>query len=459
MSFISGMLGGQAATPQTLKYTGETEANPAANPFAGSAASGLFGGALSGMGGGPSAEQLQFNQQVNNQNALRGRMQGFEGQLQNQAQGGGPSVSTTMLKNAQQQNAANANGLAASQRGVNPGMALRQALQSNAGANQQAQATGVAARQQEQLNAQSMLGQNQGQQAGLLNAQVGQGLQASLGQGQIAAQTANANAGRAQSAAGGLAGGLAGAFGLAEGGEVPNIPAFVLNNNPEDSANPFALKGEKKTKSNALQPAPQSGVRPIISTGGMTSNVAGPMTQQQAGPQSFIGKALSNVASIPGKILGGVENTVQGFGNEVNRTGQDLKSMFAGSPQSRPDAQSMVYAHPGQGPINGQSGDLVIAKANGGLVPAMVSPGERYLPPSEVKKVEKGEKSPMKAGEKIPGKPKVGGATNSYSNDTVHKKLKEGGIVLPRTVTMSPDAEKKAMAFMKALQAKRGNKA
>ena len=95
-------------------------------------------------------------------------------------------------------------------------------------------------------------------------------------------------------------------------------------------------------------------------------------------------------------------------------------------------------------------------QAEGGQVskvPAMVSPGEKYLSPKEVEKAEKGA-NPMKLGEKIPGKPKVGGAKNSYANDFVRKNLDEGGIVLPRSVTQAPDASTKAAHFVAAVLAK-----
>ncbi len=392
MSFISSMLGGQQKDPTEGMYVQD-------------------------------AGQLNLNRV--NQNALQGRMQGFENQLQTQAAGGGPSVATTMLNNAQQQNAAQANAMAASQRGVNPGLALRSAMQSNAGANQAAQAQGVAARQQEQLNAQQMLGQNQGAQASLVNTMQGQGYQNQQYKAGLQAQASNANAERAQKASSGAIGGLANmagaAFGMADGGDVPNtaIPQLQTDTSYEmfgggskDSKKP---KGDAKASA-APQAAPNSPMGTATVMGDRPAPVLlnqpiGPQTQAQAGPQSFIGRALGNA-----------QGHLDTFGSNMSKLGTQL------------------------------------GFAQGGTVPALVSPGERYLPPSEVKKVEKGEKSPMKAGEKIPGKPKVGGATNSYANDTVHKKLKEGGIILPRAVTMSPDAEKKAMAFMKALQAKRGAK-
>ena len=94
--------------------------------------------------------------------------------------------------------------------------------------------------------------------------------------------------------------------------------------------------------------------------------------------------------------------------------------------------------------------------AHGGTVDALVSPGARYLPPEEVAKVAAGKKAPIKAGEKIPGKPKVGGSANSYANDTVHKKLEAGGVVLPRSVTQAKNPSKAAEAFVSALLSKQG---
>ncbi len=93
--------------------------------------------------------------------------------------------------------------------------------------------------------------------------------------------------------------------------------------------------------------------------------------------------------------------------------------------------------------------------AQGGPVPALVSPGEKYLDPRAVQQVKQGA-NPMKIGETIPGKPQVGGAKNSYANDTVPKTLREGGIVVPRSVTKSNDADKKAKAFVEAVLARKG---
>lgn len=136
------------------------------------------------------------------------------------------------------------------------------------------------------------------------------------------------------------------------------------------------------------------------------------------------------------------QNNMKGFGQlagMANSIGGGIAGLFA--------AQGGMIANSkaGQYLMNPQS------YAHGGQVNAMVSPGERYLSPEEVKKVAHG-KNPMKSGEKIPGKAHVKG--DSLKNDTVPKKLKEGGIVLPKSVTEHPDAPEEAKRFVQAILAK-----
>lgn len=98
----------------------------------------------------------------------------------------------------------------------------------------------------------------------------------------------------------------------------------------------------------------------------------------------------------------------------------------------------------------GASDDMDFAK--GGKVPAMVSAGEKIIPPQEVKKVERGEKSPIAAGKTVHGKAKVPG--DSLKNDTIPKNLASGSIVLPRSVTQSRDPSAAAARFVSTLLAK-----
>jgi hypothetical protein len=147
------------------------------------------------------AGQAQFN------SPFRTAQTGLLPQLQQQAQGQGPSVADQMLRNAQQNNVAQGMAMAASQRGVNPAMAMRNAMQSTAQANQGAAAQAMPARVQEQLGAQQNLMQaaqagrgqdlqyeNQTRQLAAQYEQMGLNQAQALMQAQIDVQKANQSA-------------------------------------------------------------------------------------------------------------------------------------------------------------------------------------------------------------------------------------------------------------------------
>ena len=94
--------------------------------------------------------------------------------------------------------------------------------------------------------------------------------------------------------------------------------------------------------------------------------------------------------------------------------------------------------------------------ADGGKVPAMVSPGERYLNPEEVKKVIEEGANPLKLGKKILGKPKVKG--DSLKNDVVPMDLDEGGVVLPNHITHKPKRDKAELFVRRAVHMKNPKK-
>ncbi len=88
----------------------------------------------------------------------RGQQSQFIQMLQNQANGIGPSLAQQQLKMGTDRGIAQQMGVAASQRGVNPAMAARMAMQNAAGINQQGAADAAMIREQEKLNATSQLG-------------------------------------------------------------------------------------------------------------------------------------------------------------------------------------------------------------------------------------------------------------------------------------------------------------
>jgi hypothetical protein len=159
-----------------------------------------------------------------------------------------------------------------------------------------------------------------------------------------------------------------------------------------------------------------------------------------------------NQQNMGGKLLGGVLNSFGGLGGLFGGGGSG-GSGGGGGTQGGTDQNVLGPAMAGHWARGGRvEGYLSSPFAKGGYVDAMVSPGEKYLPPNEVKKVAKGEKSALGAGEKIPGKAKVKG--DSLKNDTVSKKLKTGGIVLPKSVTEHPNAPQEASKFVQAILSK-----
>jgi len=172
-----------------------------------------------------------------------------------------------------------------------------------------------------------------------------------------------------------------------------------------------------------------------------------------------------------GGLIGGATTALKGLadGGEVKSDDEDQDDFYSSFSKAltTPQAGQSQNYQAGQmagktaGQALGQTLTGLFQKApaagvamnQGGKVPAMVSPGEKYLPPSEVKKVASGQKSPLSAGKTIPGKAKVKG--DSYANDTVKATLQEGGIVIPRSVMQSEDPAEKARQFVAAVLAKK----
>lgn len=179
------------------------------------------------------------------------------------------------------------------------------------------------------------------------------------------------------------------------------------------------------------QQAQQNILNAIAEANRVRGGVAGQTAAGQAGIVGGILGGLASAGAGAGKAMGGEvgddeesDDFYNSFSQALSQPQNTLKSLFQ-APQM----------------------------AQGGKVPVMVSPGEKYLPPSEVKKVASGQKNPMSAGKTIPGKAMVSG--DSYANDTVPAKLDEGGIVIPRSVVQSDDPAEKARQFVAAILAKK----
>ena len=422
--------------------------------------------------------QADFLSALQAQNGIANQSQVYN-QLQGVANGTGPNPAAAQLAQATGANTANQAALMAGQRGAgsNVGLIARQAAQQGA-ANQQ-NAAGQAATMQanQSLNALGQLsgvaGQQVGQQAAATGAYTGatqgeQGLLLNAIQGQNTAMVQNqdslnkTNGAMAQAGGaaqgqliGGVLNGAGAALGLAKGGRV-------------NAANGFPAAGafntENDTTSSGLYQPGDTGQTSQPAFGNVTTPDSPAQPTQpkapSAGPKSSLGKMLSGAG---GAYQSGQQSGASQAGNVVGSAiGKGLGSMFGSSGPT--DAQTATgnaqlnAASEGEVDLNMYGGNNSTAAykggmfASGGKVPAMVSPGERYLNPREVEKVAKG-KDPLKAGEKIPGKAKVKG--DSLKNDTVSKTLEEGGIVLPKSVMEAKHPHWEAHKFVSAILAKK----
>ncbi len=404
----------------------------------------------------------QAQQAVNQQNSLA---QSYQGILN----GTGPNVALNQLHQATADNTANQAALMASQRGTsaNPGLIARQAAMQGANNQQQAVSQAATLQAQQQIAAQQGLAQLSGQQIGQTQGSLSNVGQAAQNQENILqnantasnnanvgmqsninttnAQTASANA----NSLGGLIGGGISAIGSIFGAA--------------------AAEGGEVTKKGMVHPQ-------MMAEGGNAHISGNPLIGQEApaqGPQSYVGQWLASAspANTGGPNVQLTPFSMPDNSQEKKDIANGLTSAFGkqkpgiyGSAGNLPgygytDADSMPIGSTAQAGGTAETradaglGEL-FAAADGGMVPAMVSPGERYLSPKEAKKVAKGEKAPLKAGEKIPGKPKFPG--NDYRNDIVPKKLKEGGIVIPNKVLQSKNPGHEAKKFVIATMAKRG---
>jgi hypothetical protein len=223
--------------------------------------------------------------------------------------------------------------------------------------------------------------------------------------------------GGAVSGPSGVAGGLGKALGLAHGGQVPAFAPMMTN-----YADAGAVSG------------PTSNVGKWLTGGGDSA---------QAGSQALMNQSskASDTNNMPPMQQAG-----QTVGKGIGAGIKGLGSLFGSGAPAAADATGAPAAADATG---------AMLAAHGGKVPAMVSPGEKYLSPKDVAKVTNQHVNPMQVGETIPGNAKVKGAKNSYANDTVPKTLDEGGIVLPRSVTKAKDPAAAASKFVAAIMAKK----
>lgn len=375
------------------------------------------------------------------QQALQGygQAQNIQGQQQQladlfsaQGNGQGPNPAQMALNQQTGNNVAQQAALLAGQRGssANTGLAARQAAM--AGANTQQQAVGQSAvlQAQQQLAARQALQQQQsimGQQniaeqgannqlfgaaAGAQNAQNNSNIQNyGMMQG-INSQVAQNNANAVNKTTGSFMNSAGSLLAMNKGGKVPN------RKNYDDGGMVSGMGGSGGGGGGIgkiFDPAVgsvHSSYAPDLSNAGALKDQPAPQ-ENKSGPKSQVGQHLASqsddsLAGAPEGMDTGTVSTPMNNAVDVNYS----PTMYA---------------------------------SKGGKVPAMISPGEKYLPPNEVKDVLSNKKPVSQAGAVVPGKAKVKG--DSLKNDTVPATLEEGGCVIPRSHMKD---EKSAMAFVRA---------
>lgn len=403
------------------------------------------------------------------------------GMLTNQAQGNGPNPAQAALNQATGRNVANQAALMAGQRGAgaNVGMIARQNAQQGAATQQEAAGQSATLQAQQQLAAEQNLqnlaatqvgqgtgavttlnqaGQNeqnilQGANTAFNNA--GVGMQSNLNN--VNSQVAAANQNQDTNIVGSIANGissLGSVFGLAKGGEVHmdnggftsgsdagpglSIPATATLPTP-----PAKQSGGGMDSSSIMEMAPLLAMaahggmmrRERFARGGYSAPANIAVTSTSA-PTSYVGQFLSSpLGSNSGPNIGatsalpepGEATLYRGEkgkkGNGTPLSDETINDAYNSKPEANQAGEPIM-----------NSNEQMAAKGGrmGGKVPAMVSPGERYLNPDEVKKVIHEGADPTQLGTVFGGKAKVKG--DSLKNDIDKVTLDDGGVVLPRHI-------------------------
>lgn len=317
----------------------------------------------------------QFNQNLSQEQALSGQL----GQI---AAGQGPNPAQTALNQNTATNVANQAALMAGQRGAgaNAGLIARQAAQQGAATQQQAVGQEATNQANQSLNA---LGQQATLQQGIGSQITGeQNANTSLLGTSASAQNAQNNSN------------------IANTGMVQGINSQVAQNN--------------------------------------TNSV----NQSESGLLGGVGSALGLADG--GEVLGTPEPTAPTItppnlmtpapssSSENKSPGGSIGKLIGGGGGGDSEIADAAAMSRGGNVMKGPHGHVAAYLASGGAVPAMLSPGEKYLSPDEVQKVVKEGANPLKLGKTVPGKAKT--KKDSLKNDIFPATLQEGGVVLPKHI-------------------------
>lgn len=322
------------------------------------------------------------------------------------SQGQGPNPAQDMLNQSTNQNVQQNAGMIASQKGINPALAARQASLNAASMNQQAAGQGAVMGANQQIAAQQGLSNLYGQQANqsLQNISTSGGLanQGALGAAGINAGTSAQNAAATQTTNSGFLNSIAGAAksaaaGMFHGGEVKNYDSG-------GAVQPFQTGDFGKSNASAQ-----------IANGML--NAAGVHTYQTG--VSPINLSMTPSIPKPQDVAGGAGDA----GGSMGADGGGLSGFSDLASGAGPAA--MAYS--------------------GGKIPAHLHAVAKIYHPQAFQQ-QKGTTQLKAQGGKVPGKAKVPG--DSPKNDTVKTMLSPGEVVIPRSVMNSKDPAAEAAKFV-----------
>lgn len=374
------------------------------------------------------------------------------GQVQGVVSGQGPNPAQAQLAQATSQNVANQAALMAGQRGAgaNVGLLARQAGMQ--GANTQQQAAGQAAtlQAQQSLNALGQAGglanQMAANQIGQTNANVqAQQAEQNILQGantannNIQGQFANTMMQGQQGMIGGLLKGASPIPGLFnEGGEVGHFDFVHKMTKMGLDHHRKMSEGGQVDSSMPVSPQDAQEVAQNYDDGGMITpsvTFANPSNPFEANSQPLVQGGFEAGPNEGAKAL---QDSFSGKKKEAD----PMKGAQAIAAPGQTDLPMQTMAadggeiHPAfKGPHKSHIANYLMSE--GGVVPALVSPGEIYLNPQQVNEVVEKGVDPAKIGKKYGGKAKVKG--NSPKNDFIPDDLQEGGVVIDREHAMSPE--------------------
>lgn len=353
----------------------------------------------------------QFNQNLGQEQALNTQL----GQI---AAGQGPNPAQTALAQNTSTNVANQAALMAGQRGAsaNAGLIARQAAQQGAATQQQAVGQAATTQANQSLAA---LGQQQtllGNTGNQITSEQGANTTL-LGTG-ASAQNAQNNTNVSN-------------YGMAQG-----INAQTAQNN---------TNAVNQTTSGLMNGA--GSLAALLADGGVVQEPDAP----NVNIPSFVGPAVGvKMPSLPSP--GGNKSSGPSTATSSNNYGAaQFNQPQLGDSSGLNSGMSVpsLEARGGKVCPGPHKSHVANYLAQGGAVPAMVSPGEIYLSPEKVQRVIHGGENPLKIGEKIKGKAKVSG--DSLKNDTVSKTLEEGGVVIPRHILKHKSIDKAELFTRRAV--------